>query len=154
MAINTRLSYLQLGTGVSGTELSGNVLNIKAPTKLTPSDEFLVNASRNPTTGKMQIQMVGRTQHTMSMTFAKLTNHEWWEINRFMQVANYVFYVKYLNHNDGKIKIQRFYRGNMTQPTPSTTTEVINGETVPTHYLNCGYNLIDMGDTISEVKTL
>lgn len=153
MAINTRLSYIQLGGGVSGTELT-DVLNIKAPTSLTPSDEFLVNASRNPITAVMQIQMVGRTQHTISLTFAKLTNRQWWDINRYMQNYNYVFYVKYLNHNDGKIKIQRFYRGNMTQPTPSTTTEVINGETVPTHYLKGGWNLIDMGEPVQVVKTL
>ena len=153
MPINTKESYIEIGTGVSGNELL-NTLRLPAPVELPSSNEFLVDAGRNAN-GTMMIEYVGRTQYTTQIKFARLKNTDWWEINRWFDTYGYVFYMKYFSHTEGKVKIQRFYRGNIEKANPSSTTEIRNGVVVPTHYYNCGFSLIDMGEsdviTVSEV---
>jgi hypothetical protein len=153
MPINTKESYIEIGTGVSGTELL-NTLRLPAPVELPTSNEFIVEAGRNAN-GTMLIEYVGRTQYTMQIKFARLKNTDWWKINRWFDTYGYVFYMKYFSHTEGKVKIQRFYRGNIEKANPSSTTEVKNGVVVPTHYYNCGFSIIDMGEsdviTVSEV---
>jgi hypothetical protein len=153
MPINTKESYIEIGTGVSGTNLL-NTLQLPCPVELPSSNEFLVDAGRNAD-GTMLIEYVGRTQYTTQLKWARLKNTEWWKINRWFENYGYVFYMKYFSHTEGKVKIQRFYRGNIEKANPSSTTEVKNGITVPTHYYNCGFSIIDMGEsdviTVSEV---
>ncbi len=153
MPINTKESYIEIGTGVSGTTLL-NTLQLPCPVELPSSNEFLVDAGRNAD-GTMLIEQVGRTQYTMQLKWARLKNTDWWKINRWFDTYGYVFYMKYFSHTEGKVKIQRFYRGNIEKANPSSTTEKINGIVVPTHYYNCGFSIIDMGEddviTVSEV---
>ena len=40
----------------------------------------------------------------------------------------------------------------MNKASAAKTTEVLNGIVVPTHYLNCSVNLIDMGE--DDVKVI
>lgn len=154
MPINTKESYIEIGTGVSGTELL-NTLRLPAPVELPTSNEFLVEGGRNQNTGTMLIEYIGRTQYTMQIKWARMKNTDWWKINRWFEDYGYVFYMKYLSHTEGKVKIQRFYRGNIEKANPSSTTEIRNGVVVPTHYYNCGFSIIDMGEsdviTVSEV---
>lgn len=144
MPINTHESYIEIGTGVSGTNLL-NPLQLPCPVELPSSDEFLVDAGRNAD-GTMLIEYIGRTQYSMQIKFARLKNSKWWEINRWFRDYGYVFYMKYFSHTDGKVKIHRFYRGNIDKGNPSSTTEIKNGIVVPTHYYNCGFSIIDMGE--------
>ena len=63
--------------------------------------------------------------------------------------------MKYFSHTDGKIKIQRFYRGNIDKGIPSNTTQIMNGYAVPTHYSGCGFSIIDMGeDDVTTVSVM
>ena len=153
MPINTKESYIEIGTGVSGTNLL-NPLQIPCPVELPSSNEFLVDAGRNAD-GTMLIEYVGRTQYTAQIKFARLKNTKWWEINRWFEDYGYVFYMKYFSHTEGRVKIQRFYRGNIDKGNPSSTTEMRGGYAVPTHYYGCGFSVIDMGEsdviTVSEV---
>jgi hypothetical protein len=144
MPINTKESYIEIGTGVSGTELL-NILRLPAPVELPTSNEFLVDAGRNAN-GTMMIEYVGRTQYTMQIKWARLKNIDWWKINRWFEDYGYVFYMKYFSHTDGEVKIHRFYRGNIEKGNPSSTTEVRADVVVPTHYYNCGFSIIDMGE--------
>jgi hypothetical protein len=153
MPINTKESYIEIGTGVSGTELL-NTLKLPAPVELPTSNEFLVEAGRNAN-GTMLIEQIGRSQYVSQIKFARLKNTDWWKINRWFDTYGYVFYMKYFSHTEGKVKIQRFYRGNIEKANPSSTTEIRNGVVVPTHYYNCGFSIIDMGEddviTVREV---
>ena len=82
----------------------------------------------------------------MELKWASLMNNKWWEINRWFEDFGYVFYVKYFSHTDGMVKIHKFYRGNIEKGNPSSTTEVLNGYAVPTHYSGCGFSIIDIGE--------
>jgi hypothetical protein len=145
MPINTRESYIEIGTSVNADYTLNNVLQLPCPIELPSSNEFIVDGGRNAN-GVMMIEEIGRTQYTMQMKWAKLTNKKWWEINRWFQNFGYVFYVKYFSHTDGMVKIHKFYRGNIDKGNPSNTTEVMNGYVVPTHYTGCGFSLIDIGE--------
>lgn len=144
MSINTKESYIELGTNINGYTLE-NVLQLPAPIELPSSNEFLVDAGRNAD-GVMLIEQVGRTQYTTQIKWARLTNKKWWEINRWFETFGYVFYMKYFSHTEGRVKIHKFYRGNIDKGIPSNTTEKINGYVVPTHYSGCGFSIIDIGD--------
>lgn len=146
MPINTRESYIEIGTSVNADNTLKNVLQLPAPVELPSSNEFIAEAERNAN-GTMMIQQIGRTQYTTQIKWISLPNKKWWEINRWFDTYGYVFYMKYFSHTDGKVKIQRFYRGNIDKGTPSTSTEKINGYIVPVKYKNCGFSLIDMGET-------
>lgn len=150
MSISTRTSYVILGTEIDQNGNIYNTIELPAPVNLSFSDEFVADAERNADVSAM-VQMKGRTQYTTSLKWLKLKNTKFWELNRFFENCGYVFYMKYFSHTDGKVKVQQFYRGNMEKATPSAHTEVIQGETVPTYYLNVGYNVIDMGrfDTVT-----
>ena len=155
MPINTKESYIEFGSGYNeGTYELYDTLQLPAPTELPTSDEFMVEAGRNAN-GTILIEMIGRTQYTAQIKWARLKNTDWWKINRWLNTHDYKFYMKYLSHTEGKVKIQRFYRGNIEKANPSSTTEVKNGVVVPTHYYNCGFSIIDMGEsdviTVSEV---
>lgn len=154
MSINTRESYIEIGTGINADYTLQNSISLPAPTSLPFSDEFVADAKRNAEMS-MMIQHKGRTQYITSIKWLKMKNTTFWRLNRFLESNGYVFYMKYLSHSDGKIKIQKFYRGNMEKANPSSHTEIFNGETVPKYYLNVSYNIIDMGqfDTVT-VKTL
>lgn len=145
MPINTRESYIEIGTSVNEDYTLNNVLQLPCPIELPSSNEFFVDAGRNAS-GVLMIEQIGRTQYTMQFKWARLKNKKWWEINRWFQDFGYVFYVKYFSHTDGMVKIQRFYRGNIEKGNPSSTTEVMKGYTVPTHYIGCGFSLIDIGE--------
>lgn len=146
MPINTKESYIEIGTSVNADNTLNNVLQLPCPIELPSSNEFLVDAGRNAS-GVMMIEQIGRTQHKMELKWARLTNKKWWEINRWFEDFTYIeIFVKYFSHTEGKVKIHKFYRGNITSATPSSTTEIINGYTVPTHYYNCGFSLIDIGE--------
>lgn len=145
MLINTKEDYIEIGTSVNEDYSLGNVLRLPAPVELPSTNEFLVEGGRNAN-AEMLIQQIGQSQYKTEIKWGKLKNTKWWEINRWLDTFGYVFYMKYFSHTEGKVKIHKFYRGNMTPATPSRTTEVLNGYTVPTHYLNCGFSVIDTGE--------
>lgn len=149
--INTKESYIELGTRLNNDNTLSGAIQLPAPHSLPSSNQFLVQAERNMN-GTIQIQRVGRTQFKAEIKWDFLRNKTWWKINRWLDSCGYVFYMKFFNHEMGKIQIQRFYRGNVTSATPSVTTEVINGVVVPKYYHDCGFSVIDMGE--STVKTL
>lgn len=145
MPINTRESYIELGTSVNPDYTLNNVLALPVPIELPSADEFLVQAERNAV-GTMLISRVGRKQYVTSIKWQSLPAAKWWEINRWLDENGYVFYMKYFSHTDGKVKIQRFYRGSVEQGTPSPNTEIINGYAVPKSYSGVGFSIIDMGE--------
>lgn len=144
MPINTRESYIEIGTSVNDDNTLNNVLQLPVPIELPSSNEFLADAERNAN-GVMLIQQIGRTQYTTSIKWGHLPNKKWWEINRWFEKYGYVFYMKYFSHTDGKVKIQQFYRGNIEKGIPSSNIEVIDGIAVPKTYSGCGFNIIDVG---------
>ena len=145
VSINTRECYIEIGTAVNEDNTLANLLCLPVPIELPSSAEFLADASRNAV-GTMTIQQIGRAQTIMSIKWSRLPNKKWWEINRWFETNGYVFYMKYFSHTDGKVKIHRFYRGNIEKGIPSSTTEIIDGYAVPTHYSGCGFSIIDMGE--------
>lgn len=146
MPINTKTDYIEIGTSVNNDKSLNNVLLLPAPHGLPFTNEFISSAERNAN-GTMLLQQVGRTQFKTTISWEILKNKKWWEVNRWFDRFGYVFWLKYFNHSDGKIKIQRFYRGNQNQATPSSDTEILNGVVVPKNYHNCGFSIIDMGET-------
>jgi hypothetical protein len=152
MPINTKESYIEIGIGVNGDGTLKNPLQLPAPVDLPATNEFLVDTWRNAN-GSAVIQQVGRTQYKTEIKWARLDNKKWWEINRWFEQYGYVFYMRYFSHTEGRVKIHRFYRGNQTQATPSSTTEVMNGYTVPTHYYGCGFSIIDTGEKSVIIET-
>ena len=145
MSINTRESYIVLGTSVNNDNSLANPLELPAPIELPSSNEFMADASRNAN-GTMIIQQVGRSQYTTQIKWGNLQNRKWWEINRWFDTYGYVFYMKYFSHTDGKVKIQKFYRGNIEKGIPSSNTEILGGLAVPKTYKECGFSIIDMGE--------
>lgn len=145
MPINTRDSYIEIGTDYNLDFSLNNVLHLPAPIELPSSNEFLVQAERNAV-GTMIIEQVGRTQYTTNIKWGNLPNKKWWEINRWFETHGYVFYMKYFSHTEGRVKIQKFYRGNIEKGTPSSNTEIIDGYAVPKSYSGCGFSIIDMGE--------
>lgn len=145
MPINTRDNYLEIGTSVNQDYSLNNVLRLPVPHQLPFSPEFMADAERNAN-GTLLFQQIGRTQYTTQIKWEFLKNKKWWELNRWFENYGYSFYLKYFNHSDGRIKIHRFYRGNIEKATPSTETEILNGYRVPKKYLNCGFSVIDMGE--------
>ena len=145
MPINTRESYIEIGTNVNTDYSLENVLQLPAPIELPTTNEFMAEAERNADV-TMLIQQIGRTQYTSQIKWHSLKNKKWWEINRWFDAYGYVFYMKYFSHTDGKVKIQRFYRGNIEKGIPSSITETMNGYAVPTKYSGCGFSIIDMGE--------
>lgn len=145
MPINTRASYIELGTAVNADYTLANSLSLPAPNELAASDEFSADAERNAN-NTMILQQVGRMQYVPQFTWNTLKNEVWWNLNRWLRDYGVVFYVKQFKHTTGEIIISRHYRGNMNKASASKTTEVKNGIVVPTHYLNCSVNLIDMGE--------
>lgn len=144
MSINTRESYIEIGTSVNPDNTLNNVLRLPVPIELPSSNEFLTDAGRNAD-GVMLIQQIGRTQYTTQIKFPSLKNTKWWEINRWFDTHGYVFYMKYFSHTDGKVKIHQFYRGNIEKGIPSSNTEIMNGYAVPKTYSGCGFSIIDIG---------
>ena len=144
MSINTRESYIEIGTSVNADNTLNNVLQLPVPVELPSSAEFIADANRSAN-GVILIQQIGRTQTVMSIKWASLSNKKWWEINRWIETYGYVFYIKYFSHTDGKVKIQRFYRGNIEKGIPSPVTEIMNGYAVPKKYKGCGFNVIYIG---------
>lgn len=154
MSINTRENYMEIGIDYDSDYNMLSSLKLPAPIEMPSSNEFMAEAERNAD-GTMIIQQVGRTQYTTQIKWSSLPNKKWWELNRWFEDYGYVFYLKYFNHSDGKIKIQRFYRGNIEKATPSPQQEIINGISVPKKYLNVGFSVIDMGeDEVIEVEVL
>lgn len=151
MPINTRTSYIELGTAVNSDNSLVNSLSLPAPNELQASDEFSADAERNAN-NTMILQQVGRTQYVPQFSWNTLKNIEWWRLNRWLRNYGVVFYVKQFKHTTGEIIISRHYRGNMGKASASKTTEVLNGIVVPTHYLNCSIDLIDMGE--DDVKVI
>ena len=147
-----RYSYIQIGTGVNSNNTLKNALELPAPIELPSSNEFMAEAERNAN-GSMMIQQVGRTQYTTQFKWNSLPNKKWWQINRWFDTYGYVFYMKYFNHADGRVKIHRFYRGNIEKGIPSTVVEEINGLIVPKFYKGCGFNVIDMGENNVKIIT-
>lgn len=145
MPINTKASYIELGTAVNADYTLANSLSLPAPNELAASDEFSADAERNAN-NTMILQQVGRMQYVPQFTWNTLKNEVWWNLNRWLRDYGVVFYVKQFKHTTGEIIISRHYRGNMNKASASKTTEVKNGIVVPTHYLNCSVNLIDMGE--------
>ena len=146
MPINTKHNYIEIGTSVNADNTLNNVLVLPAPIDLPSSNEFMAEAERNAD-GTMTIQQIGRTQYTSQIKWKSLKNVKWWEINRWFDTYGYVFYMKYFSHTEGKVKIQRFYRGNIDKGIPSTITEEINGYIIPIKYKDCGFSIIDMGES-------
>ena len=152
MPINTKESYIEIGVDFNDDGTFKNALRLPAPVDLPATNEFLVDAWRNAN-GSAVIQQVGRTQYKTEIKWARLENKKWWEINRWFEQYGYVFYMRYFSHTEGRVKIHRFYRGNQTQATPSSTTEIMNGYTVPTHYYGCGFSIIDTGEKDVIIET-
>ena len=156
MPINTRQSYIEIASDFneSTNELAGEIIQLPAPISLQPMAEFEAEATRNAQR-TMIMRVVGRTQQINQYEWSRLQAELWWKLNRFFDTYDYVFYMKYLCHTDGKIKIHRFYRGNVSGGTPSTTTKIKQGEVVPEYYIKPAINCIDMGENnVYIVKTL
>ena len=130
MSINTKDNYIEIGTAINSDNTLANSLKLPAPIALPSSNEFLAEAGRN-SLGTMVIRQIGRTQYKTEISWGKLKNSVWWSINRWFDTNGYVFYMKYFDHSVGKVKIQRFYRGNIKPPEPSAEPEVIKGYSVP-----------------------
>lgn len=145
MSVNTSDSYIIIGTQILNNYELENKLILPVPTQLPSSNQFFADAGRNAG-GTMMIQEIGRTQYTTSIRWATLPSRKWWEINRWFEKYGYVFYMKYFSHTEGRVKIQRFYRGSAEQGEPSPQTIVEGGYIVPLKYKNCGFNVIDMGE--------
>lgn len=145
MPINTKESYIEIGTGVKEDNTLKNVLKLPAPNSLPSSNEFLADAGRNAN-ATMIIQQIGRTQYTTKISWSNLPSEKWWEINRWFDTYGYVFYMKYFSHTDGMVKIHKFYRGNIDQGEPSSRTIVKKGYNVPVSYKGCGFSIIDIGE--------
>lgn len=142
----TKSDYITIGTAINDDNSLANALSLPAPHELPSSNQFLVEAERNAN-GTMIINQIGRTQHKFEFKWTFLDNKKWWELNRWFDRYGYVFFVKYFNHSEGRVKIQRFYRGNISNATPSTNTEIVDGCVVPRKYFDCGFSVIDMGET-------
>lgn len=145
MSINTRESYIEIGTSVNLDNTLNDVLMLPVPNELPSSNQFLADAGRNAN-GTMMIQQIGRTQYTTSIRWATLPSKKWWEINRWFDEHGYAFWMKYFSHTDGRIKIQQFYRGNVEEGVPTGNTVMMKGYAVPASYKGCGFNVIDIGD--------
>ena len=149
MPINTREEYIEIGTKVindaAGNKILANSLKLPAPTTMPASDEFLADAERNAN-GTMIAQQVGRTQYTTEIGWMKLRNKKFWELNRWFREYGYFFYLKYFSHTDGKVKIHRFYRGNMNKVNVGGEQEIIDNISVPMYYKDVSFSLIDMGE--------
>jgi hypothetical protein len=145
MPINTKESYIEIGTSVNADNTLNNVLQLPCPVELPSNNDFFASVEQNAN-GASMIEQIGRPQYKTEISWKRLTNKKWWEINRWFNTFGCVFYMKYFSHTDGAVKIHRFYRGNQTSATPSSTTEVLNGYTVPTHYCDCGFSIIDIGE--------
>ena len=100
MPINTKESYIEIGTSVNANNTLNNVLKLPCPIELPSTNEFLVDAGRNAN-AVMMIEQLGRTQYKTEISWKKLTNKKWWEINRWFNTFGYVFYMKYFSHTDG-----------------------------------------------------
>lgn len=150
MPINTRESYIVIGTSIGANNVLINELILPAPIDVSSSDEYLTRANRN-SVGAMVIQEVGRTQYTTSLKWGRLKSQKWWEINRWFDTHGHVFYMKYFSHTDGKVKIRQFYRGNIEKGKPSQKNTIVNGIAVPLYYTDCGFNVIDMGNNNTRV---
>lgn len=152
--VNLKESYIVFGTAVNEDKSLQNAIYMPAPHKVPSSNQFLVEAARSAN-GTMMIQQIGRTQYKSEFEWEFLKNKKWWELNRWFETHGYVFYVKYFNHSEGRVKVQRFYRGNISNATPSSNTEIIDGLRVPSCYHNCGFSVIDMGeDFIETIKEM
>lgn len=151
MLVNERDNYIAIGTAVNDDNTLVNELRLPAPVSCPASAEFEVKGGRNAKR-TMVFSQVGRTQYKSTFTWGTLTNKQWWAINRWFLKHGYAFYVRFFDHTVGAVKIQRFYRGNLTEPTPSTKQEIINGYSVPVSYSGAGFSVIDMGE--SNVKTI
>jgi hypothetical protein len=149
MPINTREEYIEIGTKVirdaAGNKILANSLKLPVPTTLSVADEFLADASRN-SNATMIAQQVGRTQSAGEIGWMKLRNKKFWELNRWFRDFGYFFYLKYFSHTDGKVKIHRFYRGNMNRVKVGGEQETIDNIRVPMYYRDISYGLIDMGE--------
>lgn len=154
MPINTKDSYIEIGTSVSSNNELVNKLQLPAPISIPGTDEFMADATRSSATGAMIINKIGRTQYKSTITWGSLPNTTWWKINRWFQKYGYVFYLKYFSHTDGRVKIHRFYRGNVTEPI-TVGNVVISGINVPEYYKGCGFSVIDMGENnVKVIKEL
>lgn len=145
MLVNEKKNYMAIGTGVNADYSLINELRLPAPSEIPSSSEFMVSGGRNAL-GTMVIQQVGRTQYKTSLTWAIMKNTDWWAVNRWFDKHGYVFYARFFDHTTGRIKIQRFYRGNMKEPTPSPLQETRDGYSVPVSYAGAGFSVIDMGE--------
>lgn len=138
--------FIYLGTGVSGTSLTGSVLSIPFPSSGSFETARAVNSARNANNVVVG-QMVGRSVDKQSMTWSVLPVKKWWEINRWIEANGMFFYCKYFSHNVGKWMIRRFYCGD-----PKCSPMKIDPATgVPDVYLDCTLNVIDMGESFSVV---
>lgn len=145
MSINTKESYIEIGTSVNDDNTLENVLRLPAPNELPSGNEFIVDGGRNAV-GVMFIEQVGRTQYTTGIKWESLPSRKWWEINRWFESYGYVFYMKYFSHTEGRVKIHRFYRGNVEKGEPAGPVEIVGGYAIPSRYKGCGFNVIDMGE--------
>ena len=73
MPINTKESYIEIGTSVNDDYTLNNVLQLPCPIELPSSNEFLVDAIQNAN-GVMMIEQIGRTQYTMQLKWQRLIN--------------------------------------------------------------------------------
>lgn len=161
--INTKSSYIVLGTAYnSSTDTMTSPLALPAPHGLPFTDEFLADANRNKV-GIMLLKQIGRTMYKQQIKFDFLPYNTFWKLNRWLKDNGYQFYVKYFSHTDGKIKVAKFYRGNMGEADPSTetikiaipNTSPVQKISVPKTYKNVSMSFIDMGETdVIEVATL
>lgn len=145
MPINTKESYVEIGTRVFEDGSLDNLLVLPAPSELPSSNEWMAEASRSAA-GTMTIQQIGRTQYKTEISWASLDSEKWWEINRWFEKHGYVFYMKYFSHTMGRVVVQRFYRGNVKAGTPSTNQKNVDGFPVPQKYHGVGFSIIDMGE--------
>lgn len=151
MDINTKNSYIVIGTAVNADNSLVNALELPAPNTLPITDQYLADASRSAT-GVMTLQQIGRAMITSKMTWASMKNTTFWRMNRWFESYGYVFYMKYFDHITGRLKIHKFYKGFSDNVNPGENQEIRNGLSVPTSYKNVVLSVIDIGD--NDVKVL
>lgn len=138
--------FIYFGTGVSGTELTGNTIALPFPSSAPFETARAVNSARNANNVVVG-QMVGRSVDKQSMSWSVLPVQTWWKINRWIEANGMFFYCKYFAHNTGRWMIRRFYCGD-----PKCNPFKINPTTgVPDVYLDCSLNVIDMGEEFSQI---
>lgn len=154
MPINTKESYIEIGYNINANNELSNSIKIPAPHTLTSAPQFLSDAGRNAD-GTMILQQISRPMITLHMGWATMPSEMHWKINRWFEKYGIVCWIKFFDQNTGTVKIQRFYRGQTAEVTPSSEQKIVDGYLIPKYYIDYALSFIDMGEKdVKVIKTL